>query len=37
MTKGALHGVRVLDFTTLVPGPLATRLLAAAGATVLKI
>jgi alpha-methylacyl-CoA racemase len=34
---GPLHGVRVLDFTTLLPGPLATLLLAEAGATVLKI
>jgi alpha-methylacyl-CoA racemase len=34
---GALRGVRVLDFTTLLPGPLATLLLAEAGATVLKI
>jgi alpha-methylacyl-CoA racemase len=37
MTEGALRGVRVLDFTTLLPGPLATRLLAESGATVLKI
>ncbi len=34
---GALCGVRVLDLTTLLPGPLATLLLAEAGATVLKI
>jgi crotonobetainyl-CoA:carnitine CoA-transferase CaiB-like acyl-CoA transferase len=34
---GALHGVRVLDFTTLLPGPLATLWLAEAGAIVLKI
>ncbi len=33
----ALQGIRVLDFTTLLPGPLATLLLAEAGATVLKI
>ncbi len=32
-----LHGLRVLDFTTLLPGPLATLLLAEAGATVLKV
>jgi alpha-methylacyl-CoA racemase len=37
MTEGALPGVRVLDFTTLLPGPLATRLLAECGASVLKI
>lgn len=34
---GALGGVRVLDFCTLLPGPLATHILAAAGASVLKI
>ena len=33
----ALHGVRVLDFTTLLPGPLATLILAEAGAEVIKI
>lgn len=32
-----LDGVRVLDFTTLLPGPLATLILAEAGAEVLKI
>lgn len=32
-----LAGVTVLDFTTLLPGPLATLLLAEAGATVIKI
>jgi len=32
-----LQGVRVLDFTTLLPGPLATLLLAEAGAEVIKI
>lgn len=32
-----LEGVRVLDFSTLVPGPLATLLLVDAGAEVLKI
>lgn len=34
---GPLAGVRVLDFTTLLPGPLATLLLLEAGATVVKI
>jgi crotonobetainyl-CoA:carnitine CoA-transferase CaiB-like acyl-CoA transferase len=32
-----LTGVRVLDFSTLLPGPLATLLLAEAGATVVKV
>jgi len=32
-----LHGVRVLDFSTLLPGPMATLLLAEAGAEVIKI
>jgi alpha-methylacyl-CoA racemase len=32
-----LSGVRVLDFSTLLPGPLATLLLAEAGADVLKV
>jgi crotonobetainyl-CoA:carnitine CoA-transferase CaiB-like acyl-CoA transferase len=34
---GPLSGVRVLDFSTLLPGPLATLLLAEAGATVTKV
>ena len=34
---GALAGVRVLDFSTLLPGPLATLLLAECGAEVIKI
>ncbi len=32
-----LRGVRILDFTTLLPGPMATLLLADAGAEVIKI
>src|SRR6186997_2270599 len=32
-----LNGLFVLDFTTLLPGPLATLMLAEAGAEVLKI
>ena len=32
-----LSGILVLDFTTLLPGPLATLLLAEAGAEVIKI
>jgi crotonobetainyl-CoA:carnitine CoA-transferase CaiB-like acyl-CoA transferase len=36
-SPGALAGLKVLDFSTLLPGPLAGRMLAAAGATVWKI
>src|SRR5262245_53584471 len=32
-----LHGIRVVDFSTLLPGPLATLILAEAGAEVIKI
>ena len=32
-----LAGLKVLDFTTLLPGPLATLMLADAGATVVKV
>lgn len=34
---GALEGLRVVDFTTLLPGPFATLILAEAGAQVTKI
>lgn len=34
---GALTGVTVLDFSTLLPGPMATLLLAEAGAEVIKV
>ena len=37
MTEAPLDGVRVLDFSTLLPGPLATLYLAQAGAEVIKI
>lgn len=36
-TSGALAGVFVLDFSTLLPGPLTTAMMAEAGAEVLKI
>ncbi|WP_108262406.1 CaiB/BaiF CoA transferase family protein [Mangrovicoccus ximenensis] len=35
--KGALDGIRVLDFSTLLPGPMATLVLAEAGAEVIKV
>ena len=37
LEKGALKGVKVLDFSTLLPGPLASLFLAETGAEVIKI
>ncbi len=37
LTMRPLDGVRVLDFSTLLPGPMATLILAEAGAEVIKI
>jgi len=37
MSMRPLQGIRVLDFSTLLPGPMATLVLAEAGAEVLKI
>src|SRR5436309_474213 len=37
MTMQPLHGIVVLDFSTLLPGPMATLLLAEAGAEVIKV
>ncbi|NLB89243.1 MAG: CoA transferase, partial [Syntrophomonadaceae bacterium] len=34
---GALEGLKILDFTTLLPGPYATMMLADMGAEVLRI
>ncbi|HAK63049.1 MAG TPA: carnitine dehydratase, partial [Alphaproteobacteria bacterium] len=35
--KGALEGVRVLDFSSYVAGPYATRLMADLGAEIIKL
>lgn len=37
IATGVLSGIRVLDFSTLLPGPMATLFLAEAGAEVIKI
>lgn len=37
LPDGPLRGLRVLDFSTLLPGPLATAVLAEAGAFVIKV
>ena len=37
LEKGALKGFKVLDFSTLLPGPLASLFLAETGAEVIKI
>lgn len=37
MTSGALAGITVLDFSTLLPGPMATLFLAEAGAEIVKV
>ena len=37
VSVGALSGLRVLDFSTLLPGPMATLFLAEAGAEVIKV
>lgn len=37
MSNGALEGLKVLDFSTLLPGPMASLFLAEAGAEVIKV
>ncbi|MEK9817789.1 MAG: CoA transferase, partial [Limnobacter sp.] len=37
MIEGALGGLKVLDFSTLLPGPMASLFLAEAGADVIKV
>ena len=35
--KGSLEGIKVIDFSTLLPGPLASLFLSETGAEVIKI
>jgi crotonobetainyl-CoA:carnitine CoA-transferase CaiB-like acyl-CoA transferase len=35
--SGLLHGIKILDFTTLLPGPFATMILSDLGASVLRV
>ncbi|HBH87981.1 MAG TPA: carnitine dehydratase, partial [Syntrophaceae bacterium] len=35
--SGPLYGLKILDFTTLLPGPYATMILADMGAVVLRV
>jgi len=37
LVEGSLKGIKVLDFSTLLPGPLASLFLAETGAEVIKI
>ena len=37
LIKGSLEGIKVLDFSALLPGPLASLFLAETGAEVIKI
>ena len=37
LLKGSLEGIKVIDFSTLLPGPLASLFLSETGAEVIKI